>query len=59
MKITFKISGYFEGNFNLDIVVQAVILVHSLKKENRVNVKVNLGQIRLSVRKLHVTRIHK
>ena len=37
MKGTFKIPGTFPGTFNLDIVVQVIILLHSLKKGNRVN----------------------
>ena len=37
MKGTFKIPGTFTGTFNLDIAVQEIILVHSLKKGNRVN----------------------
>ena len=37
MKGTFKILGSFQETFNLDIVVQVIILVHILKKGNRVN----------------------
>ena len=37
MKGTFKIPGTFPGTFDLDIVVQVIILLHSLKKGNRVN----------------------
>ena len=37
MKITFKIPGTFPGTFNLDVVVQVIMLVHSLKKANRAN----------------------
>ena len=50
MKETFKIPGTFQGTFNLDIVVQVIILVDSLKKENRVKfkVKVKFGQTRLT-----------
>ena len=37
MKRTLKIPGTYQGTFNLDSVVQVIILVHLLKKENRVN----------------------
>ena len=42
IKGTFKTPGTFPGTFNLDILVEVIILVHSLKKGNRVNG--NLGQ---------------
>ena len=47
MKGTFKTPGTFPGTFNLDIVVQVIILVHSLKKESELMGKVNLSQTRL------------
>ena len=37
MKETFKIPATFPGTFNLDIVVQVIMLVKKIKKENRVN----------------------
>ena len=37
MKEALKITETFQGNFNLDRVVQMIIPVHSFKKENRVN----------------------
>ena len=49
MKGTFKIPGIFPETFNMDIVVQVIILVHSLKKGNiKFMAKANLGQTRLS-----------
>ena len=50
MKETFRIPGTFQGTVNLDIVVQVIVLVDSLKKENRVKfkVKIKFGQTRLT-----------
>ena len=45
MKGTSKIPGTFAGDFIVDSVVQVIILVHSLRKENReFMAQVNLGQ---------------
>ena len=49
MKGTLKIPGTLQGNFNLDSLVQVIILVHSLKKGNReLMAKVILGYLKLS-----------
>ena len=48
MKGTFQIPGTFPETFNLDIVVQVIILVQSLKRETELMAKVNLGQTRLT-----------
>ena len=48
MKRTLKTTGTFQGTFNLNSLVQVIILVHLLKKRNRVN-EVNLGQTKLSL----------
>ena len=48
MKGTFQIPGTFPETFDLDIVFQVIILVHSLKRETELMAKVNLGQTRLT-----------
>ena len=49
MKETLKIPLTFQGTFSSDSVVQVIILVHLLKKENReLMAKVNLDQTRPS-----------
>ena len=49
MKGFLKVSKTFQGTFNLDNVVQMIILVYLLKKGNRELIaKVNLGQSILS-----------
>ena len=37
MKGTLKVQENFQEVFNLDSMIQVMILVHSLKKGNRVN----------------------
>ena len=54
MKETLKISATLQVSLNLDSVIQMIILVHSLKKENKeLMAKFNLNQTYSFVRKLH------